>query len=237
MYTEDEFVPISALAQLAYCPRRCALLHLEGAWEDNRFTIEGRLLHENVHEHRTEAQGPVRIARGLRLHSLRLGLVGQADVVEFHRLEADPGDNSPDDVHQSEGACLPGQTGRWRPFPVEHKRGRPKPQQADEVQLCAQAICLEEMLQVTVPRGALFYHQPRRRTDVTFDGNLRQRTEQLAQQLHELLAGTTTPSPDPGRKCSGCSLRGVCLPEVSTIKSVADYVDSMLAEPIGEEET
>lgn len=237
MYSEDELVPISALAQLAYCPRRCALLHLEGIWQDNRFTIEGRLLHESVHEHRTEAQGLVRIARGLRLHSLRLGLVGQADVVEFHRLEADPGDSSLEDGHQCEGACLPGQTGRWRSFPVEHKRGRPKPHQADEVQLCAQAICLEEMLETSVPEGALFYHQPRRRTGVTFDAELRQRTEQLARQLHELLAGTTTASPDPGRKCSGCSLRDVCLPEASTLKSISGYLNSMLVQSTDEEGT
>jgi len=116
----------------------------------------------------------VRIARGLRLHSLRLGLVGQADVVEFQQLDSQSKDDFPKDEPNPGGAVLPDKPGRWRPFPVEHKRGRPKPQQADEVQLCAQAICIEEMLQVTVPRGALFYHQPRRRTDVTFDDNLRQ---------------------------------------------------------------
>ena len=200
MHTEADLLPLSGLQHLLYCERRAALVHLEHLWEENLFTAEGRVMHERVHEVGAEQRGSVRVARGLRIRSLRLGLIGQADVVEFHRC--------PD------GARVP--------VPIEYKRGKPKANRCDEVQLCAQALCLEEMLQVQVPRGALFYGRSRRRTEVAFDTELRQLTEQAAARLHELIRSRLTPAAVYEKKCDTCSLFAVCLPKSS--RRAAEYV-------------
>jgi len=216
-FAEDDLLPISALQHLEFCPRQCALIHLEGLWDENILTAEGRLLHDKVHERLTESRSGVRIARSLRLHSFRLGLVGQADVVEFHRLpETDTG-----------GVRLEGIKGQWQPFPVEYKRGRPKAGDCDIVQLCAQAICLEEMLGGSVGKGALYYGQPRRRLDVDFNPDLRLKTESLAVKLHELVKNKKTPPAKYEKKCEKCSLLARCLPRVTTgRKNVAAYLAS-----------
>ena len=195
MHNEDDLLPISALQHLLFCQRQCALIHLEQAWEENRLTAEGRILHERAHEREDESRGDIRVARGLRLRSLRLGLIGQADVVEFYR---------------EEGVA-------WRPYPVEYKRGKPKENTSDTVQLCAQALCLEEMLGERVPKGALFYGLPRRRMEVLFTEELRAQTCMAAERLHRLLAGGLTPSAQYEKKCDHCSLIEICLP-----KKVAD---------------
>jgi len=204
MYSEDELIPISALQHLVFCPRQCALIHIEQVWTENVFTAEGRGLHEKVHETEAESRDGVRIVRGLRLRSLALGLVGQADVVEFHE---DAG-----------GAAVPGLDGRYRPFPVEYKRGKPKVDVCDEVQLCAQAMCLEEMLGASIPRGALFYGRPRRRTEVEFTETLRQQTRDTAGQLHELFRSRQTPRAAYSKKCESCSLLECCMPKITGIK-------------------
>lgn len=227
MYSEDDLIPISALQHLAFCERQCALIHVEGVWMENRFTAEGRGLHEKAHEGMTETRGDVRITRGLRLQSLRLGLVGQADVVEFHRL-------SPEEA--AAGVALRGAAGRWKPFPVEYKRGRPKPDARDKVQLCAQALCLEEMLEVSVPLGALYYGKPRRREDVPIDQGLREETERLAARLHRLLGEGLTPPARYSSKCDRCSLYEACRPKsVAAGRSASRYVAEAL-EALGEEE-
>jgi CRISPR-associated exonuclease Cas4 len=148
---EDGLIPLSALQHYLFCPRQCALIHVEQMWAEDAATAEGRLLHEKVDAGGGETRPGVRIARSLAIRSLALGVVGKADVVEFH-----------------------GRAGR--PFPVEYKRGRPKSHRADEVQLCAQAICLEEMFGSAVETGALFYGETRRRSAVTFDADLREIT-------------------------------------------------------------
>jgi CRISPR-associated exonuclease Cas4 len=204
MYSEDELIPISALQHLVFCPRQCALIHIEQVWTENVFTAEGRGLHEKVHETDAESRDGVRIVRGLRLRSLELGLVGQADVVEFH---VDAG-----------GAAVPGLNGRYRPFPVEYKRGKPKVDVCDEVQLCAQAMCLEEMLGASIPRGALFYGRPRRRKEVELTETLRQQTRDTTGQLHELFHSRQTPTAAYSKKCESCSLLELCLPKITGIK-------------------
>jgi len=191
MYTEDDLLPISALQHLIYCERQCALIHIERAWDENLFTAEGRIMHERVHEGGRESRANVRIARALSLRSLRLGLIGKADVVEFHRLEKS----------------------LWRPFPVEHKRGKPKADESDKVQLCAQALCLEEMLETVVPHGAIFYGKTRHRQDVVFDDALRKQTEETCTRLHELIHSNKTPKVAHGKKCRNCSLFDGCLPK------------------------
>jgi len=204
MYPEEELIPISALQHLVFCPRQCALIHIEQVWTENVFTAEGRGLHEKVHETEAESRPGVRIVRGLRLRSLELGLVGQADVVEFHE---DTG-----------GAAVPGLDGRYRPFPVEYKRGKPKVDVCDEVQLCAQAMCLEEMLGTSIPRGALFYGRPRRRKEVELTETLRQQTRDTAGQLHELFRSRQTPTAAYSKKCESCSLLERCLPQITGVK-------------------
>lgn len=187
LYSEDDLLPLSALQHLLYCERQCALIHIEQVWSENRFTAEGRLAHDHVHSAGHEIRGDVRIARDLSLRSLRLGLIGKADVVEFH------------------GAT---------PYPVEHKRGHSKTNRCDEVQVCAQALCLEEMLGKTVPEGAIFYGEPRRRTLVSFDSALRAETEEAAARLHSLLeSGRTPPAVYDKAKCERCSLLDSCKPK------------------------
>jgi CRISPR-associated exonuclease Cas4 len=223
MFTEDKLLPISALQHLAFCERQWALIHLEGVWEENRLTVEGHQLHDRVHEDETEMRRDLLIARGLRLRSLRLGLTGKADMVEFHRLA--------DAEAKGTGIHLEGVSGLWKPLIVEYKHGKPKLNRCDEVQLCAQALCLEEMLAVPVPTGVLFYGQPRRRYDVLLDETLRQETESLIAHLHEMSESEQTPSAEHTGKCTGCSLIEVCLPKVTGgQKDVHKYLTKVIAE-------
>lgn len=202
MYAEDELVPISALQHLLFCERQCALIHLERLWEENRFTAEGRIFHERVERGGQETRGDVRVEYSVLLKSLRLGIAGIADVVEFHRE---------------------GET--WRPFPVEHKRGRPKAERCDEVQLCAQAFCLEEMLGVRIEGGALYYGKTRHRKDVAFDECLRRETEETVLRVHKLFKEGITPAAEYGLKCQSCSLCGLCVPQSrSRYRSAANYL-------------
>jgi CRISPR-associated exonuclease Cas4 len=205
-YSEDDLIMISALAHFSYCPRRCALIHIEQAWAENVFTAEGRIMHEKAHEGGDESRGTVRISRGVPLKSARLGLVGIADVVEFHRIAK----------------------GVWQPFPVEYKRGKPKLDHCDAIQLCAQAICLEEMLGVTVPEGALFYGKTRRRFDVAIDSKLREETERAAEEARSLILSGVTPPPQYAKRCESCSLIGECLPRrMEKRTSVKRYLHRM----------
>jgi len=208
VYDENDLLPLSALQHLLFCERQCALMHIEQAWDENRLTMEGRILHERVHAADDESRGNVRIVRGLRLRSRRLGLSGVADVVEFHRAE----------------------NGAWIPFPVEYKRGKPKADPCDTVQLCAQALCLEEMLSIAVPAGALFYGTTRRRQDVAFDADLRRLTEETAQRLHGFLEGRVTPPPVFRPRCDNCSLKELCLPKAVGSRSARRYLQRMVAE-------
>lgn len=206
-YGDDALLPLSALQHLVFCPRQCALIHGEQIWAENRLTAEGALLHRRADEGGTENRKGLRVARSLALSSRRLGLSGIADVVEFRA--------KPD--------------GSWQPFPVEYKRGRPKAHDADHVQLCAQALCLEEMLRTEIPAGALFYATPRRREDVPFTPELRQRVEALALDLHALLAATALPPPlanDP--RCGACSLVEACQPALGN-RSARDWTARRIA--------
>jgi CRISPR-associated exonuclease Cas4 len=181
-------LPISALQHLLFCERQCALIHLEGLWSENRLTAEGRLLHAKVHEADDESRRGIRILRGLELTSERLGLYGVADVVEFR-------DDGP-------------------PRPIEYKRGRPKPYAADLVQLCAQAMCIEEMMGCHLSEGAIFYGRTRRRTPVIFDETLRLKAEETATRLHMLVTGGVTPKAHREPKCDRCSLLSLCMPDI-----------------------
>jgi CRISPR-associated exonuclease Cas4 len=209
---QDRDEGFSALQHLAFCERQWGLIHLEQQWSENRLTAEGRQMHERAHEASNEVRDGVRICRSLRLRSLRLGVAGVADVVEFR----------------------PRPDGPPQPYPIEYKHGKPKPGRWDEVQICAQALCLEEMTHTDVPEGAIFYGQPRRRMAVQFEFSLREETERLCARLHELQQRGLTPTSVPAPHCERCSLKDVCLPDTVSGRSAARYnaraVASILAE-------
>ncbi len=196
MLDDDQFIPISALQHWLYCPRQCALIHLEQAWAENKFTAEGRVMHENAHEGADESRAGVRITRGMPVASRILGLAGQCDVVEFHR----------------DGTVLP----------VEYKRGKPKAHRADEVQLCAQGMCMEEMLGIRIVTGCLYYGEKRRRTDVVFDADLRELVRATAGEIRQCFDSGITPTAqyDP-RRCDACSLIDLCQPLAMRLKKGA----------------
>ncbi|MCB1237254.1 MAG: CRISPR-associated protein Cas4 [Verrucomicrobiae bacterium] len=202
--------PMSALQHLLFCERQCALIHSERLWAENRLTAEGRVLHDKAHDGPDETRDGIRIVRGLHLHSATLGIHGVADVVEFHR-PTEPGATS-------------------LPVPVEYKRGRPKRDDCDRVQLCAQALCLEEMLGVEISRGHLFYGRNRRRQTVEFDAGLRDTTLAAIRRLHELLESGETPPAAREPKCDACSLLDLCLPGALRFSSgVAAWNDRQFA--------
>lgn len=224
MYADDELVMISALQHCLFCRRQCALIHIEGAWRENYLTATGRTLHEYVDKIGAETRRDVHVATSLRLVSQRLGVMGVADMVEFHRAES-----SYDSDGRAVAVKLPKREGWWRPYPVEYKRGRPKAHRADEVQLCAQAICLEEMLGVVIPEGALFYGEPRRRTVVVLDGELRTLTESVAQETHALLGSGVTPLPVRTKGCEACSLNEMCFDGASSARAwIESRVDEIM---------
>lgn len=209
MYSPDDFIPISALQHYRFCPRQCALIHIERIWDENLHTAEGRILHEKADSGKSEKRGDIKKVSGLWLCSGKLGLSGRADMVEFHRRE-----------------------GIWHPFPVEYKRGRPKTHNADLLQLCAQAICLEEMLGLPVPEGALFYGKTRRRLAVKMSSALRASTSETAEAVHRLLRGRAVPLPAADDRCAACSLADQCLPRpISRRGAASRYLRFLQAEP------
>ncbi|MDD4102985.1 MAG: CRISPR-associated protein Cas4 [Kiritimatiellae bacterium] len=217
-YSEDQLLPLSAVSQYVHCPRRCALIHLEQVWADNRATAEGNVLHEKAHGGISESRGDLKILRSLRLRSLRLGITGVADVVELHRREPAEG-----------GVRIPGISGTWLPFPVEYKRGASKDIRCYEVQLCAQALCLEEMLCANIPDGALFLGQKQSRVGVVFDDTLRAETEAVCLAVQQLFAEGVTPPADYNKRCSSCSLFESCLPRSAGAgKSARRWLDRQI---------
>lgn len=204
-----DLIALSALQHYLYCPRQCALIHVEQAWAENASTAEGRARHERVHAAGEEVRRGIRTVTSLPLRSVRLGVAGVADVVELRR---------------------DGEADRWQPYPVEHKRGRPKAHRADEVQLCAQAIALEEMFEASIPEGALFYGEPRRRTVVPFNAELRELTRATAEAVHALVrAGTTPRMSYDKRRCDSCSLLELCRPRTTGApRSAAAWLTAMV---------
>jgi CRISPR-associated exonuclease Cas4 len=187
MFSENQLLPISALQHLIFCERQCALIHVEQLWAENVLTVEGKQLHEKAHEGKSETAGSIRIARSLWLKSNQLGLIGQADIVEFH-------DN--------------GQV-----IPVEYKRGKPKKDDSDRVQICAQAMCLEEMLNVSIDQAFLFYGTKQRRTEVAIDQPLREITRSKIDRLRQMIDQRETPVAARMPKCDKCSLVELCMPD------------------------
>ena len=215
--SERGILMLSGLQHFAYCRRQWALIHVEQQWQENLHTAEGQVFHRRAHdEEQTEVRGDTIIVRGMRVQSERLGISGICDVVEFTR--------SPD------GIALAGREGRYQVYPVEYKKGAPKEHQADELQLCAQAMCLEEMLLCRIDEGSLFYGEPRRRTRVTFSPELRAQAEQMLGEMHQLDERGHTPRVKRHKGCSACSLKEICLPGMDRVPAASAYLRAHVQE-------
>lgn len=214
MYIEDEYLALSGIQHFVFCPRQWALIHIEQQWKENLLTVEGGFLHERVHTETATKAG--NISRGMAVFSHELGIYGVCDAVEFHE--------------DCEGIAITGRRGKFLPVPVEYKRGRPKEHDADVLQLCAQAICLEEMLLCHIEKGYLFYGETRRRMEAVFSEQLRQRVTNSFAEMHRLYARGHTPKVKRSKQCGACSLEDFCMPNLGKNKSAKDYIDIKLRE-------
>lgn len=212
MYAEEDYLMLSGIQHFAFCKRQWALIHVEQQWADNYRTTSGELMHKKAHEEGSfEKRGDRLIVRGMRVSSRKLGLSGQCDVVEFLKDE--------------DGVSLFGYDGTWSLKPVEYKRGAPKEQNADELQLCAQAVCLEEMFLTEIQEGYLYYGENRRRSRVEFTGSLRREAEKAAREMHDLFQKGYTPNVKPSKKCKACSLENLCVPRLPKAGKVRAYIE------------
>ena len=216
-YREEEWLQLSGIQHYAFCPRQWGLIHVEGLWKENVLTAEGAIQHEKAHdEHADELRGELLTVRGMRVFSADLGVSGSCDVVEFTRCE--------------DGVPLTGREGRWSAYPVEYKHGAPKSGDADRLQVCVQAMCLEEMLGCAIPRGALFYQQTRRRETVELDEALRAQARELLREMHDMARRSYTPRARKGARCRACSLAEQCLPGLPAPGGVDAYLDRAMKE-------
>ncbi len=222
MYEEDEFLQLSGIQHFAFCRRQWALAYLEMQWQENVRTVEGKLLHEKAHDASIkEKRGDLLIVRALPVHSREIGISGECDVVEFHKSK--------------DGAPLFGQKEKYRAVPVEYKRGSPKKDDIDALQIAAQALCLEEMLCCEFPFGYIYYGETRHREKISFDDALRKKVRDLFLEMHKYDAQQYTPKVKRSKKCNACSLKDVCLPVLNQDISVKDYICRRIGEKEGVE--
>lgn len=208
---------LSGLNHFMFCRRRWALVHIEQLWNENEYTLDGHYMHERVHDASfTESRGSVLLSRGMPIRSTLLNITGVCDMVELHK---DP-----------LGVSIQGREGTWRLYPIEYKRGKPNERGADEMQLCAQAMCLEEMFVTEIPEGAVFYGETHRRLPVVFTEELRQKVRASLEEMHQLFERGHTPRAKMTRACKNCSLVELCQPGLSKQMSASEYVRRMLEE-------
>lgn len=216
-YPEEEYLMISGIQHFSFCRRQWALIHLEQQWQENYLTAEGQVLHTHAHNEDFIEKRPGKlILRGIRVASSELGMSGHCDVLECTQAAG--------------GAALHGRKGYWQILPVEYKHGRSKSAQCDRIQLCCEAMCLEEMLACTISEGALYYHAARRREKVLFTKELRQTVQQMAEEMHRYYDKGQTPKVKPGKQCQSCSLKEICLPRVCRQITAKSYYQEMLGE-------
>lgn len=219
-YTEDEMLMLSGIQHYVFCPRQWALIHIEQQWEENRLTTEGQLLHQNVDDPAyRQKNGNVVTLRRVAIASKKLGLTGFSDAVELS-----PSDDEADTITHSK------YSGRWKPVPVEYKRGHEKPDRRDEVQVAAQVLCLEEMYGINIPYGALYYGEERHREVVIVDEELRNYTKDCATAMHHIFNSGVTPQAVRKPHCRSCSLQNLCMPKLSASRSVKSYLRKELYE-------
>ncbi|MEX0736928.1 MAG: CRISPR-associated protein Cas4 [Bacteroidota bacterium] len=219
MYTEDEFIQLSALQHYVFCPRQCALIHVEGQWDENVYTVKGGILHEKVDTDTYETRGTLKTVRGLRVHSARLGIVGRCDVVEFRSLSKV--------AFSLDESVAKTTVNAVEIMPVEFKSGQTKHDISDKVQLCAQAFCLEEMMHTRVDRGAFFYGRVRRREVVEITQELRAQTESIIASVREIVSKRIVPSAQYMEKCKRCSLEDACQPKAMNERKLHAYIQGL----------
>ena len=216
-WPEEEFLLLSGLQHFKFCRRQWALIHIENQWAENYRTTDGEIMHQNAHDASfRESRGDLIITRGVSVFSSTLGVSGQCDVLEYH--------------HGESGIPIKGKEGLWQPYPVEYKRGSPREDTGDTLQLCGQAMCLEEMLCCDIPEGALYYGEIRRRVTVPFTPELRNEVRETLGQMHDLYRRGHTPKVKMTKACSACSLRELCLPKLMKSRSVAAYIGEAMEE-------
>lgn len=216
-YNEEDFLQLSGIQHFKFCRRRWALIHIEQQWAENYRTVDGELMHRNAHDTDfRESRGDLIITRGVSVFSPTLGVSGQCDVLEYRQEET--------------GIPIRGKEGLWQPYPVEYKRGSPREDTGDTLQLCGQAMCLEEMLCCDIPEGALYYGEIRRRVPVAFTEQLRKEVRQMLAKMHDLYHRGHTPKVKPTKSCNACSLKELCLPRLMKTRPVADYLKNAMEE-------
>lgn len=214
MYDEDDYLMLSGIQHFIFCQRQWALIHIEKQWQENYLTTSGRLMHKKAHsENAIEKRGTTVIVRGLRVFSNELGISGQCDIVELHQSDV--------------GIHISDLDGRWTVLPIEYKRGHEKDGIEDQLQLCAEAVCLEEMLCTNISYGYLFYGENKRRTEVIFSEELRQKLNDTCKIMHDYTKKGFTPKVKKKKKCDACSLKDVCLPTIEN-QSVGAYYDRLI---------
>lgn len=217
MYDADDFLQLSGIQHFTFCRRQWALAYIELQWQENVRTVEGKLLHENAHDAGLkEKRGDVIIVRAMPVHSRELGVSGECDVVEFHKSK--------------DGVTLSGHEGTYTAIPIEYKRGEPKINDVDQLQVAAQALCLEEMLCCDIPYGYIYYGETRHRQKVAFSPELRQKVKDMFAEMHQYYERRYTPKVKRTKSCNACSLKDVCLPVLNKDRSVAEYIHKKMTE-------
>lgn len=216
-YNEDEFLLLSGIQHFAFCKRQWALIHIEQQWQENLRTIEGTILHDKVHDNTIkEKRGNLIVSRGMAIFSRSLGLTGVCDIVELYK--------------ESKGVKIFGREGTYKPVPVEYKRGKPKEDESDVLQLCAQAMCLEEMLLCEIPQAFLYYGEEKRRLKILLNNELRDKVKTMSKEMHELYDKRYTPKVKISKSCKACSLTEVCMPKLCKNTSVSNYIKESILE-------
>lgn len=233
MYSEDNFIQLSALQHYVFCPRQCALIHVDDVWNDNVFTVRGNILHEKVDTDTYESRGTLKTVRGLKIHSFRLGIAGRCDVVEFRKAGKGTGhselgsESDPRGMDAEQRHFGMTRNPELEVVPVEFKAGQPKQNISDEVQLCAQALCLEEMMKTSVTRGAFFYGRIRRRVQVEIHEQLRKQTEEIIAAVHDIVLRKYVPQASYMQKCKSCSLEDICQPKAMNERKLKMYMKTL----------
>ena len=216
MYNEDDFLQLSGIQHFTFCRRQWALIHIEKQWEENFLTADGRIIHENAHNAEfREKRGDVITVRGMKIMSREFGISGECDVVEFTRDETN-------------GIFIPNLNGKFRAVPVEYKRGKPKSDKCDRLQLCAQVLCIEEMLCCSISEGYIFYGEPHRRERVVIDEEIRCLTQKMILEMRGYYERGYTPKVKRTKSCNACSLKNICLPSLEKAQSASEYLKSAL---------
>lgn len=216
-YAEDDYLMISGIQHFRFCKRQWALIHIEQQWAENEHTVIGELMHKKAHDpYLTEKRKDVIITRALPVASREMGVTGECDVVEFHRCE--------------DGIQLHGHRGMFSVYPIEYKKGKPKSTEEDKLQLAAQAMCLEEMFSTQIPEGALFYGETKRRETVEITQELREEVRAMFQKMHQYYERKYTPKVKPGKGCTVCSLKEICMPRLAKTSSVKRYMEQVFQE-------